>query len=329
MTSLVLTTLAGLEEAVRREAALRGLEVLPLPEGFKGRVLVEGPEEQALSMRTVEAVSKLLGFRGLDDLDVRSVRLALRELFRGAELGELGEARVRAYVFGEGFSRRTLELVAARELVRAGVKANRRARRSVRVELDCRSRVLAASLQLNEKPMHLRPYYRRKHPAPLNPLVAASAPLLADLPRGAVVYDPFCGSGTIPIEASLLLGAEALASDVRRKYAEAALENSRLAGADVHVAVGDVRAPPFRGGFDAVVADPPRGFRMRVERVAPLIEAVVKLAASKGVKAVMITPFFSTAVRLAKERGLKVEAHFQAVQGGERIDLLVLTPQGA
>jgi len=51
--------------------------------------------------------------------------------------------------------------------------------------------------------MHLRPYYRRRHPALLNPLVAASAPLLADLPKGTVVYDPFCGSGTIPIESRL------------------------------------------------------------------------------------------------------------------------------
>jgi putative N6-adenine-specific DNA methylase len=63
--------------------------------------------------------------------------------------------------------------------------------------------------------MHRRGWRRSVGPAPLRETLAAACVRLADLAPEQPLWDPFCGSGTIPIEAALI-ASEALAQPGRR-----------------------------------------------------------------------------------------------------------------
>ena len=69
---------------------------------------------------------------------------------------------------------------------------------------------------------------RNPHPAVLPAAVARFGILLATEPED-LVYDPFAGSGTVPIEA-MKLGRRALAADRSREYLEGSLIRCELEG---------------------------------------------------------------------------------------------------
>lgn len=58
-------------------------------------------------------------------------------------------------------------------------------------------------IDLSGEALHRRGYRRVSGPAPLKETIAAAAILMAGWKRRYALYDPFCGTGTIPIEAAL------------------------------------------------------------------------------------------------------------------------------
>lgn len=79
---------------------------------------------------------------------------------------------------------------------------------------------------------------------------------LAGVREGQTVYDPFCGTGSIPIEAALM-GMRAICSDISEKMAASASENLRAHGIDCKAHQSD-----FFGTnetVDAIVTDLPYG----------------------------------------------------------------------
>ncbi|WP_158848027.1 methyltransferase domain-containing protein [Saccharothrix deserti] len=59
------------------------------------------------------------------------------------------------------------------------------------------------ALRIADRPLHRRSYRVRSRPGSLHPPLAAAMVRLAGPVAGATVLDPFCGTGTIPIEAAL------------------------------------------------------------------------------------------------------------------------------
>ena len=98
-----------------------------------------------------------------------------------------------------------------------------------------------------------------KHPASLTP---EDAKVLVNLTAcGSLLLDPFCGSGSVVIEACLS-GLEAVGLDVDRRAARGARDNMIFFSCDArgHVVVGDACVLPFRdGAFDAIATNPPYG----------------------------------------------------------------------
>ncbi len=97
------------------------------------------------------------------------------------------------------------------------------------------------------------------HPASLTPEDAGVLVNLAG--RRSPLLDPFCGSGTVLIEACVR-GLEAVGLDIDRRAARGAYANLKHFSCDAwaHVVVGDARALPFRpGAFPAVATNPPYG----------------------------------------------------------------------
>lgn len=100
-----------------------------------------------------------------------------------------------------------------------------------------------------------RPFF---HPSALPPKLARFMVNLARPKVDSVVLDPFCGSGSILIEAGLI-GCRVLGSDVRDLMARGGLLNMRFFGVKaLGISVAEAGKLPFRR-VDRIVTDPPYG----------------------------------------------------------------------
>lgn len=108
---------------------------------------------------------------------------------------------------------------------------------------------------------HVRSWRGRlidESPTSLPPLVARAMVNLARVRKGDVVYEPFCGRGSIALEAAVV-GAEVYCSDVDSGAIRSCLKNMPV-NAEVHPFVADARHAPLRRvEFTAVVTDLPYG----------------------------------------------------------------------
>ena len=320
MSKLLLTTISGLLNASKVEAEEKGFKILySLP---PSHLVVEGDADSAISMKTIESVSGLVAENTLNRVDAKCVRLGLRSAFKRLEAGRI--YTVKARVYGGCFSEKFLKLMAAREIIRVlGKNAVGKKGSYIRVILDCKRKLLLVARQVNEEPLHLRGYYVAKHPSPLNPIIAASIPyFLGNLPRA--IYDPFCGSGTIPIE--VLLQApevEAYASDIVPAYVKATLENAEQAGVALQVFAADAAHPPIHRGIDLVAADPPRGRRLRRGSRVKYLEVLFKLSTSlEAASLLVVTPYEEPALKISEKYGYSLVEKLLTFQGGARIALL-------
>lgn len=118
-------------------------------------------------------------------------------------------------------------------------------------------------LKLAEIPA--KPYVERRprkrpffHPSAMPAKLARCMVNLAQPISGDIVLDPFCGTGSFLIEASLI-GCEAVGFDSQRRMVRGSLRNLHFYGVDPKgVLRADARYPPLKQ-VDCVVTDPPYG----------------------------------------------------------------------
>lgn len=129
-------------------------------------------------------------------------------------------------------------------------------RLSVRLHVDAGAFI---ALRIFRHPLHRRPYRTDTSVAALRPTVAAGLCSLADLRRGELLHDPFCGVGTIPIEAALGgSGVSASGTDIDPAQIESARQNAQRAGCSVDLrAASAVSLPLDTQSVHAVVTNPP------------------------------------------------------------------------
>lgn len=98
------------------------------------------------------------------------------------------------------------------------------------------------------------------HSAEMPPKLARCMVNLAQPRSGDVVLDPFCGTGSYLIEASLI-GCKVVGFDVLRLMVRGSRRNfSRFNQSFEGLVVADAKSPPLRGGIaDCIVTDPPYG----------------------------------------------------------------------
>ncbi|MDD1743128.1 MAG: methyltransferase domain-containing protein [Methanomassiliicoccales archaeon] len=130
--------------------------------------------------------------------------------------------------------------------------------------------------QYEKRHVRSRPYFS---PISLHPRYARALVNLTRVRRGQTLLDPFCGTGGVLLEASLV-GAKALGSDISPEMIDGCAENlrhfnvpfERLEVADI----GDL-ADVF-GTVDAVATDPPygRSASTRKEQVRELHERALR-----------------------------------------------------
>ena len=96
------------------------------------------------------------------------------------------------------------------------------------------------------------------HPSSLQPKLARCMVNLSKAHKSQVIYDPFCGTGTVMIEAALM-GFETLGSDLLKKMIKGAklnLNYFKVKGH--HLIIADALKTPIHH-IDSIVTDPPYG----------------------------------------------------------------------
>ncbi|MBS7640971.1 MAG: THUMP domain-containing protein [Candidatus Bathyarchaeia archaeon] len=128
------------------------------------------------------------------------------------------------------------------------------------------------------------------HPAALTAKMARCMVNLARARRGELVLDPFCGTGSILIEAGLI-GCKVMGFDVKRYMVKGSMKNLDLFGVRPEcMAVADARFLPLvAGSVDRVVTDPPYG------TAATTLGLAVRT---------LLERFFSLAADVIKEGGM-------------------------
>jgi len=146
------------------------------------------------------------------------------------------------------------------------------------------------------------------HPSAMPAKLARCMVNLAQPRMGDLVLDPFCGTGSLLIEASLI-GCNVLGLDVKRYMARGSFRNLTLYGIKPEsIVVADARSIPLdQASVDCVVTDPPYGTSATTLKVAPrdLIES-----------------FLSTVGDVIKKRGricLAAPKTFEVSEIGERM----------
>ncbi len=97
-----------------------------------------------------------------------------------------------------------------------------------------------------------------RHPSTMLPKLARCMVNLARIKPGSRVLDPFCGSGSILMEASAM-GCRVYGSDIKDRMVKGCVSNLDYVGYPYEgLLVGDARKLPFKA-FDGIVTDPPYG----------------------------------------------------------------------
>jgi tRNA (guanine6-N2)-methyltransferase len=114
-------------------------------------------------------------------------------------------------------------------------------------------------LRLGERPLHRRAYKQSHLPGSLKPPVAAAMLMLAGFQLGQTILDPFCGSGTILIEAGLS-GLIGIGGDTNPESLVYAQQNAHDAGINVSWMQSDgAQLPLSTASLDGVATNLPWG----------------------------------------------------------------------
>ncbi len=109
------------------------------------------------------------------------------------------------------------------------------------------------------------------HPTAIKPPLAYAMIKLANVKEGMKILDPFCGSGTIPIEVAQIFGnkVKIYASDIMEYWINGAKENAKNAGVEnlieFKVANANNIHKHYVIKFDRIITNPPYGVKIEKE----------------------------------------------------------------
>jgi tRNA (guanine10-N2)-dimethyltransferase len=162
--------------------------------------------------------------------------------------------------------------------------------------------------RINEK----RPF---KTNLALQPKMARLLVNLARVKEGDRILDPFCGGGSILIEASMM-GMNAEGIDISKKMYHGARLNLMHFGLNAKVYLGDVSTALSLGKFNAIVTDPPygRGSSTNKEKVEQLYKRsfnIFRKIMDKGHLAIILPS--ETYIDIARENFTLKEKYYMKV----------------
>ena len=210
---IILTSTLGLEGAVALEVKNYGYRIT---HSESGKVFVNADYQDIpfmnIHMRSAERVLFVVG---------RFTAKSFDELYDGMksldwsfipEGSKVWIAKVRS-VTSRLFAERSIQSVAMKA-VASSLKIGDGAKYPIFINIR-KDEVVVAVDSTGEKGLHIRGYRKKYSKAPLRETIAASLLILARYKKGNLI-DPFCGSGTIPIEAAMM--AKNIAPGIKRNF---------------------------------------------------------------------------------------------------------------
>lgn len=153
------------------------------------------------------------------------------------------------------------------------------------------------------------------HPSAMPAKLARCMVNLAEAKAGELVFDPFCGTGSMLIEAALT-GCRVLGLDIQTRMVKGSRRN--LAYFNIHpegLVVGDAQNMPVTN-FDCVVTDPPYGrsattLKRTTRQIIEEVLVAVHDTLDKGRRVCMAAPKTVGVGRIGESLGYKhLESHF-------------------
>ncbi|MEM2940428.1 MAG: THUMP domain-containing protein [Thermoproteota archaeon] len=274
---LLLTTNPGIEDIVEKEVK----EVLEARasrfQNLPGRVSVEIENEKltkVFSLRSIYHVVKHLFL-----FEIRTGEEGLLDVYNGLktiEIEDLKEAktfRVTSQRIGEhAFTSVQVQKYAGQALVeKYGRKVSLKSF-DTNIVCDVIGSKCYVGVQLTRESLHKRFERPFNHPATIKAPLAYGMLRIAEIKEGENLLDPFCGGGTILIEAAQTWDGriKIFGSDINKRFLEGAKRNAKAAGVEKHISfmIADARRlEEFYGSnMDKIVTNPPYGVRTGRER---------------------------------------------------------------
>jgi 23S rRNA G2445 N2-methylase RlmL len=189
-------------------------------------------------------------------------------------------------------------------------------------------------LRLSDGPLHRRSYRLRSQEGALHPPLAYAAALLGAPAPGGLVLDPFCGAGTMLIEAARLQAASVLlGADISLDAVRAARDNAASAGFGGLWIAGDAGLLALRTDCaDLVTTNPP--WSRRVEPAGVLLRnpaqswsELARVMAPDG-RAVVVLEDLETQVGALRSAGLEPAIVQRVAVSGAWTTLGLVVPDG-
>ncbi|WP_297437386.1 tRNA (guanine(6)-N2)-methyltransferase [Thermococcus sp.] len=177
--------------------------------------------------------------------------------------------------------------------------------------------------------LHKRPWRVYDHPAHLKASIANALIELAN-PEGGPFMDPFCGSGTIPIELALRsYTGEITCLEKFRKHLYGAKMNALAAGVRdrIEFLLGDAtRLSEYVESVDFAVSNLPYGLKIGRKSSIPRLymDFFGELAKVLGKRGVFITTEKRAIERAITENGFEIKHHRLIGHGGLMVHLYII-----
>ena len=173
----------------------------------------------------------------------------------------------------------------------------------------------SAPRTFSERRPRKKPFF---HPSAMPSKLARCIVNLARAKAGELVLDPFCGTGSVMVEAALI-GCHVLGLDVQRRMVEGCRKNLKHFRVEPEgLAISDARRLPITE-VDCLVTDPPYGRSATTMKLTTkqIVEGVLSSARSllrEGQRICIASPKTLNIARIGAELGYRhLESHFAYV----------------
>jgi putative N6-adenine-specific DNA methylase/tRNA (guanine6-N2)-methyltransferase len=274
----LLTTNPGIEDIVEKEVR-ENFKVEKVEKFLQGKVFVSFKKVNLKKLFELHSVYHIIKY--VSQFEISSTtQKGLEEIYKMLKRIEIEEMkkvktfRITSQRIGEhSFTSILVQKFAGQALVDKYDKKVDLKNFDLNVIVDVIGKKVFVGLQLTKESLHKRFERKFDHPAAIKAPLAYAMLRLANLKKKDVLLDPFCGGGTIPIEAALVWDGDIkiLASDWNKKFLEGAKLNARIAGVErfIEFRVGDARELEKvygKNSIDKIVTNPPYGIRIGDKR---------------------------------------------------------------
>jgi len=199
--------------------------------------------------------------------------------------------------------------------------------------LDCSFRIHLSDqeaimgVRLSGAPLHRRTYKIESRTGTLHPPLAFAMAMLANVAENQKLLDPFCGVGTILIEALRLEPRLCAAGvDIDSESIRKAISIAETANKDIRFIVGDAGQLPFADGeIDRIISNPPWGRAVGVRGSAKhSFFEELKRVSGAGVRIVLLMDAADEHQSVVERSGFKVQQRTPVSLFGSWPEILVL-----